>query len=309
MQRRSPLQELPLELFLPPYTNLAPGSVKPIKRNKRPPSPSGPTPFSPAKRRILNDEGVHSPEKTCKSPFPSITARLASPARFGHALAGSANPARVLDFGLPKNVDGDPQKRPSATNSHVDVTSTSPSQHLAPSPELKAKATPPTRNMHSADVFQDEESDYEDDMNDFSPEPTVSPIFILRERPIPLNPLSVHYPGFAVYQDPHVVIFPNVGTRHPPEPVEPEAYKENIAPPRMARPAPIGTPGCVFDSRSAPPTRSGFVDKTPSGMDLSSAEELSSTISRHKLRISSPSSDSRKARRQAMKDEMDATQD
>ena len=72
MQRPGPLQELPLDRFLLSNPNLSA-----IKSNKRPLSPSDPTLFSPAKRRILNEEGIFSPEKSWKGPLaPRVLWRL-----------------------------------------------------------------------------------------------------------------------------------------------------------------------------------------------------------------------------------------
>ena len=53
--RRMPLQDLSLEQFLTPA--IVPGS-KTLRNHKRPLSPSRTTPLNPAKRRVLDSEGI-----------------------------------------------------------------------------------------------------------------------------------------------------------------------------------------------------------------------------------------------------------
>ncbi|KAG6877244.1 hypothetical protein C0992_010470 [Termitomyces sp. T32_za158] len=81
MDRPGPLKDLPLDHFLPDNPNLS---------RKRPLS-SVPVLVSPAKRRILNEEGIYSPRS-----------HLVRRNVFSDVLAGPSSPAKRLDFGPPK---------------------------------------------------------------------------------------------------------------------------------------------------------------------------------------------------------------
>lgn len=76
-RRRMPLQDLPLEQFLTP--GIAAGSKMP-RNHKRPLSPSRTTPFNPAKRRVLDAEGVPLSNNAVKSspshPVPSTLSNV-----------------------------------------------------------------------------------------------------------------------------------------------------------------------------------------------------------------------------------------
>ncbi|KAF8204792.1 hypothetical protein BJ912DRAFT_9122 [Pholiota molesta] len=243
MQRPGPLQELPLEAFLLP----APSSLKPIKLSKRPHSPGGPTPFSPAKRRILSEEGIFSSEMTSKSPLPRGKDAFASPARFSKVLAGPASPARVLDFGLPKNGGGDPQKRSAvhsmttrnASSSQISSSSSSRSG-LAPSPELKPRST---RTPAVTSESQSGMNSF-DELSSLSLSPLPASLtFVPRELPPQADPRSIHYPGFSVFQDSHTIIYPSAQTDELPASssddmeVDVDIYKENQPPRRKIRKA------------------------------------------------------------------------
>ena len=236
MRRPGPLQELPLERFLPSNPNLPPVSpFKSVRPNKRPLSPGGPSLFSPAKRRILNEEGIFSPEKTLKSPMLESRGRAQSPAHFTDVLRGPGSPAKKLDFGLPKN-HLEKSKTPAASMT-LDVTPPRPrstTSGLAPSPEF----IPKSKSAQSSSFASSRHSDDTLEMdNYFSPQPrpspsrpTVTPALIPRELPPPPDPQSVHYPGFRVHQDTHIIIAP-VGSDFDIESVasaEKDGQKENI---------------------------------------------------------------------------------
>lgn len=151
MRRPGPLQDLPLEHFLPPNPNLPKSPFKLARGSKRPLSPGAPSTFSPAKRRILVVEGIYSPE-SLKSPLSSS---IQSPARFADLVKGPDSPARRLDFGLPKNHSQSSAESSTAVNTPASSlfeaslglttpTRKSTANSLAPSPELVHKsATPP----------------------------------------------------------------------------------------------------------------------------------------------------------------------
>ena len=141
MLRPGPLQELPLERFIPthPYT-----PSKSDRSHKRPLSPGGPNSYSPTKRRILNSEGIFASEKSCKTFMSSGNGWKASSAR-------RVSPTYHI-------LSGD------STNTEVSNTS-------------------PIR-------------------------PVAVPIVIPRKLPPPPDPQSIHYPGFVVFQDAHITIYP-----------------------------------------------------------------------------------------------------
>jgi hypothetical protein len=174
MQRPGPLQELPLERFLPSCPS------KSVRNHKRPLSPGSPNPYSPTKRRILNSEGIFAPEKTFKTP---MSLGKASPARFGDVLASSASPAKILDFGLPKSYGGEPRKSSLRIPTQTQIPSLSSRKTLTSSPELKCRRVSTQQT-------------------------NVVPIIIPRELPPPPDPQSIHYPGFVVFRDTHLTIYP-----------------------------------------------------------------------------------------------------
>ena len=100
MDRPGPLKDMPLARFLPHTTS-----------RKRTLSPT-PALFSPAKRRILSEEGIYT--------------------HFSDVLAGPSSPAKRLDFGSPKqtqsasklnNVDNDCFSQQSSSSSLPDPQS------------------------------------------------------------------------------------------------------------------------------------------------------------------------------------------
>ena len=222
MQRPGPLQELPLARFLPTHPNTP---SKSVRSHKRPLSPGSPNSYSPTKRRILNSEGIFASEKTCKTFMPS---GKASPARFSDVLVGSASPARILDFGLPKPHGGDPGKRPLSTQTQIlslsskkTSTSSSPYRHVSP-----------TNHSSSGDLTNTEVS------STSSTRPVAVPIVIPRELPPPPDPQSIHYPGFVVFQDAHITTYP--ADLNPERASDAEThtdlFKENLPPRRKALP-------------------------------------------------------------------------
>lgn len=228
MQRPGPLQELPLERFLPTHPN--PPS-KSVRSHKRPLSPGSPNPFSPTKRRILNSEGIFASEKTCKTLMSS---GKASPARFSDVLVGSASPARILDFGLPKPHGGEPVKRPFPTQTQI--------------PSLSSRKTPissPYRRVSPANHIATGDSTNTEVFSTSSTRPVAVPIVIPRELPPPPDPQSIHYPGFVVFQDAHIIIYP--ADFNPERVSDAEThtnlFKENLPPRRKTLPkATLETP-------------------------------------------------------------------
>jgi hypothetical protein len=216
MQRPGPLQELPLESFLPTHPN--PPS-KSVRSHKRPLSPGSPNPYSPTKRRILNSEGIFASQKTSKT---LTSLGKVSPARFSDVLVGSASPARILDFGLPKTHGGESAKRPFSTQTQI--------------PSLSSRKTPmsspyrrvsPTYHILSGDSTNTE-------VSTSSTQLVAVPIVIPRELPPPPDPQSIHYPGFVVFQDTHITIYPADFNpeRVPDAETHTDLFKENLPPRR-----------------------------------------------------------------------------
>ena len=227
MQRPGPLQELPLERFLPTHPN--PPS-KSVRSHKRPLSPGSPNPYSPTKRRILNSEGIFASEKN----KTLMSLGKASPARFSDVLVGSASPAKILDFGLSKAHGGESAKRPFPTQTQI--------------PSLSSRKTPissPYRRVSPANHISSGDSTNTVVSSTFSTRPVAVPVVIPRELPPPPDPQSIHYPGFVVFQDAHTTIYP---ADFNPERVSDaethtDLFKENIPPRRKTLPkAAVETP-------------------------------------------------------------------
>ncbi|KAG6833949.1 hypothetical protein H0H87_007960 [Tephrocybe sp. NHM501043] len=119
MPRPGPLQELPLDHFLPP--SLAPASLK----------RTGDVLFSPAKRRILNEEGIYTP----KSPLRT------TPARFLDILAGPSSPAKILDFGSPKQASSS-KLRATSVDPEIDDCFSQPSSSAPIPPSSFPRESP-----------------------------------------------------------------------------------------------------------------------------------------------------------------------
>ncbi|KDR83916.1 hypothetical protein GALMADRAFT_236412 [Galerina marginata CBS 339.88] len=328
MQRPGPLRELPLENYLPPPGTDMSTSTKPIKCNKRPLSPGGPSLFSPAKRRILNDEGVYVPEKMFKSALPSLATTLTSPARFNHVLASPASPARVLDFGLPKNFEGDPQKFSSSSTYLIDVypsQTPSSSSELAPSPELKPRTVPPTRASSTHHMFHNDDDNFLN-LSDTYLSPTLPNVtFTPRELPSQTaDPNSRHFPGFLVFQDPHMVVYPTETTTKTSQEfrmdlkAHRDTHKENLAPRIKSKAATVPSGSALkadqgtFCAGAVTPRKSKSTNDAARKLVGWGIADLSSTPSRNMFRISTPSSTTqkgKKALRQMMRDEMDLGDD
>ena len=214
MQRPGPLQELPLESFLPTHPN--PPS-KSVRSHKRPLSPGTPNPYSPTKRRILNSEGIFASERTCKT---LMSLGKVSPARFSDVLVGSTSPARILNFGLPKTRGGESAKRPFSTQTQI--------------PSLSSRKTPVSSPYRRVSSTYHGDSTNTEVSSTSSNQLVAVPIVIPREVPPPPDPQSIHYPGFVVFQDTHITIYPADFNpkRVPDAEAHTDLFKENLPPRR-----------------------------------------------------------------------------
>ncbi|PPR04056.1 hypothetical protein CVT24_010632 [Panaeolus cyanescens] len=287
MNRREPLAELPLDQFLTSESSLFRSS----RNKKRPLSPGTPTLFSPTKRRILNEEGVFSPEKTIKAPLFASSHALASPARFSEVLVGPSSPARVLDFGKRKSQQS--QVHASVSTQSTPKTSSSGSRPLAPSPEFEAPRSRGAIELPVSDKGERFVSKLQ------RPQKMVY-VMVPRELPPPLDPSSIHYPGFTVYQDPFIAQYSPANDGDDSDVImdeedDLEVDKENMRPLRPTRkaastpnvetmktPASLRKTKSLFDTPTAfstPPSRI----YSPLPEHFSSQESNKSTRSSYRL--------------------------
>ncbi|KAK7061867.1 hypothetical protein R3P38DRAFT_2832021 [Favolaschia claudopus] len=207
-RRPGPLMDLPLDAFLPPNPNL------PDRPNKRVHSPGTPGLFSPQKRRILEEEGFRL------SPRRSVRVRAISVKRN----SDGDSPVKKLDFGPPKN---------SPTHASASL---SPSANPA-SPQL-------TRQNAISDAFSSSSSGDDLAAADYfssRPSSTQSPAATgvtqtPRDLPPPVDPQSIHYPGFVVFQDVYIITsYPATPDTDTPGTPQKDGEKENAVPRRKPR--------------------------------------------------------------------------
>ncbi|KAJ7044558.1 hypothetical protein C8F04DRAFT_874201, partial [Mycena alexandri] len=184
-RRAGPLKELPLELFLPdarlPNPNL------PQRPNKRVHSPGGPSLFSPTKRRILAEEGIVS-GASLKSPIRVRAVAV-------HRDSGGDSPVKKLDFGLPKNSPTSARTPHNAPTSAPDPPATCLTRQNGP--HLTSDVFPTSASFPQL-------SDDAQEMADYFSLPSSASAGVIqtpREIPPPVDPQSIHYPGFHVFQD------------------------------------------------------------------------------------------------------------
>ncbi|KAF5358973.1 hypothetical protein D9758_004782 [Tetrapyrgos nigripes] len=209
--QRPPLRDLPLDRFITNPNLPQPSFARP---SKRPRSPDRPSQFSPTKRRILADEGVFSPDKTVKSPFRGRP--IATPVSLYGVITRSA--AKKLDSGAAKNSESSGAISRAAT----------PARNLAPSPELSSSAIPSAKSTPRREVIGD---DY------FStPERVIhaTPTLLPRELPPACDPRSIHYPGFKIHRDPHIVVLDPVDLESLLG-IEKQGVKENLPPKKKCK--------------------------------------------------------------------------
>ncbi|KAJ7490361.1 hypothetical protein B0H11DRAFT_2278091 [Mycena galericulata] len=241
-RRPGPLKDLPLDLFLPPHPNL------PQRPNKRVHSPGGPTLFSPTKRRILAEEGIFS------------GGSLKSPVRVSALpVTRDGSPAKKLDFGLPKNSPASVRAPPSA-----------------PPSASEPLTTRVTRSRTNSDAFLASSSPHRDDAQEttdyFSSRPDtltfrLAPVATsqtLREIPPPVDPQSIHYPGFHVFQDAYIDTAPAMDLDV--DPVlspQKDTHKENVPPRRKPRKSVTAPTSDIKARLVSPDSRLAKANSTP----------------------------------------------
>ncbi|KAM6496032.1 hypothetical protein JOM56_008738, partial [Amanita muscaria] len=216
MRHPGPLQELPLEQFLPPDPNIPQSSTRP---SKRPLSPGVSKLLSPAKRRVLNEDGLLPTENTKGSS--SRTPRQSSIGRFADVLNGPGSPAKVLDFGPPKHhATSLFQEAGNAVSMTPRRPVTRSMTKLAPPPELNQS---PSSSRHT----NKEQADYSMFNVPSSYPSTERPLlYVPRDLPATSDPRSIHYPGFDIHRDPYTVLFPPIDAAQ--QDSSKEEVKENI---------------------------------------------------------------------------------
>ncbi|KAI0304165.1 hypothetical protein BC826DRAFT_1101047 [Russula brevipes] len=225
---RPVLVDLPLERFLQAVSddsNLA----TPRTGSKRSRSPSlVRSIFTPAKRRILEQEGLFPPSQS--RPYPSTSTRTlrhhrsgallhafddpkcplgSSPASRGDALIPSplCHPhALVLPSSReePRRISPRLSASPQQSKSHP--TATTPTR-VSPRKKTRAQTTTTMTTTSSTTPSSSQRACRNSSTpSSSSPPPLPTPTMIPREIPPLPDRRSVHYPGFDVHQDTHVAV-------------------------------------------------------------------------------------------------------
>ncbi|KAF7355505.1 hypothetical protein MSAN_01467400 [Mycena sanguinolenta] len=250
--RPGPLKDLPLDLdlLLPPNLPQKPSGIKRVH------SPGGPSLFSPQKRRILEEEGI----------FPSKTAvRVrASPVR------RDESPVKKLDFGPPKLSPASVRSPHSAPANATEPHSPRLTRQNTTSDAFSSSTTIPHLSSHDAD----EMSDYFASPSRGAPA-RGAVTQIPREIPPPVDPQSIHYPGFVVFQDAYLV----TGMAIDVDPASKDDEKENVLPRRKPRKSVTAPASSDLKPRFASPdAKLAKAHSTPCTPDRSLAGERSKSI-------------------------------
>jgi hypothetical protein len=215
--RPGPLKDLPLDLFLPDETK----ANLPQRPNKRVHSPGGPSLFSPTKRRILAEEGIIS-AGSLKSP---VRVRALPVGRD----SGGDSPAKKLDFGLPKNSPASARPSHNAPTSAIEP-------HLTRLTRLSPAFSSSTSISTSLGHDAQEMIDYFSSPSESTPSRLARGAQTPRDIPLPVDPQSIHYPGFIVFQDTYIVAAPAMPLdADGPSSPQKETAKENVPPRRKPR--------------------------------------------------------------------------
>lgn len=141
MLRPGPLQEWPLERFLPPDPNI---NVSPLPSApppfKQPHTPGAPSTYSPAKKRIFHEEGLLDLGAKPNSPLLSTSGKHPS-SYFHYLLQGPDSPVKKLDFSAPIGQDGD-------------AGSDGLGEPVLPLAKSASPLVPPRRATHASSVWR-----------------------------------------------------------------------------------------------------------------------------------------------------------
>ncbi|KAF8484823.1 hypothetical protein DFH94DRAFT_689203 [Russula ochroleuca] len=215
---RPVLVDLPLERFSQPVSddmNL-PNTRTGSKRSR---SPSlARSIFSPAKRRILEQEGLFLPSQS--HPSPSTTPHsLRSPhGSFLHAFDSPKRSMGPSPAGLGEilpSPPGDPHAfvlpPPRVSRRVSPRLSTTPPSRSLPTPSTPTRTSPrKTRSQTTPTPSTTPQSPSQRARHTSTPSSSPMPVpattMIPREMPPPPDRRSAHYPGFDVHQDTHVAL-------------------------------------------------------------------------------------------------------
>ncbi|KAI0352991.1 hypothetical protein OH77DRAFT_1427762 [Trametes cingulata] len=206
--RPGPLMPYPVELF---KTNgNVPGTpTKHLLPSKRPLSPGMGNIDSPAKRRLKAAEGVVAPSRTRSPLSASSSSGRFAPNHFQALLQGGDSPAKQLDFGSSR-VDGSP-------SGASDTTACDSPRSGSRTPRRSPKRTSPARVRRSPrlsartssvvpEIPPEEQSAGSVDAGSSPIRPSIAGPILVPRTVIPPDRQSIHYPGFDIYQDPHIVL-------------------------------------------------------------------------------------------------------
>jgi hypothetical protein len=252
---RPVLVDLPLDPLLHPVSD-NPNLPITSTRSKRSRSPSlAHSIFSPAKRRILEQEGLFPPSHS--RPYPSTTTHSLRPRRrtILHGLDGST-PTSNIDTLQSKLAHPHPSLVPVSLREQKRISprlSASPQSHSPPAPATPTRTSPRRRTC--------------------SQTTTTTATMIPREMPPSPDRRSAHYPGFDVHLDTHIALPCTRSKARAKEEAarvqeSGDATKENVRPPMVSLP---------FKGKSkggdATPRRSARL-RTNSGNTCSTAQKV-----------------------------------
>lgn len=214
---RPVLLDLPLERFQQPVSDDANLPDIHTTGSKRSRSPSlARSIFSPAKRRILEQEGLFLPSQSHPSPSPTPHSLRSPHGPFLHAFDNPKRPMGPSPAGLGDIIPsppGDPHALvlpPSRVSRRVSPRlSTTPQANSLPTPTTPTRTSPrktrsqttPTPSPTSTTPQRVRHASTRS-----SPMPATKMPMVPREMPPPPDRRSVHYPGFDVHHDTHVAL-------------------------------------------------------------------------------------------------------
>lgn len=205
--RPGPLQPYDISLFVPAGP---PGTPSGSRPNKRPHSPSVGSFGVPAKRRLKAAEGTQTP-KFVKSPLSgsSSSGRFA-PAHFHALLQGPDSPAKRLNLGSSEASDSTACEAPLRSLNGGGGGSGTPRRSPKRPSQTRLRRSPrlSTRSPGSSSGSPRQLSGGQtgaDDADAAARVAPATPMFIPRVV-TPPDPQSVHYPGFVIFQDPHIMV-------------------------------------------------------------------------------------------------------
>jgi len=140
------------------------------------------------------------------------------------------SPVKKLDFGLPKNSPANTRPPHSATTSAIEPHS----PRLTRQNTISDAFSPSTSSSHLHSDNAQEVMDYFSSPSASAPRGAITET--PRDIPPPVDPQSIHYPGFVVFQDAYIVTGPALTVdEDAPGLPQKDGVKENVAPRRKPR--------------------------------------------------------------------------